>query len=75
MTQAVSSTESSDDGKEFPSGSEGYSDSNSSSNTRGKIIGKMRDNFRGVKKKGIQNMDYFMTLLNLKYEIRSKIPK
>ena len=48
----VSSSESSDGGKEFPSGSEGYSDSNSSSNTRGKIIGKMRDNFRGAKKKG-----------------------
>ena len=52
--QAISTTDSSDDDKEeFPSGSEGYSDSNCSSNTRGKIIGKMRDNFCHTKKKGI----------------------
>ena len=36
----------------MPSGSEEYSD-NGSSKTRGKIIGKMRDNFRQAKNKGI----------------------
>ena len=47
--QAISTSESSDsEGKDMPSGSEGYSD-NGSSNTRGKIIGKMRDNFRQTK--------------------------
>ena len=61
--QAISTTDSSDDDKEkFPSGSEGYSDSNCSSNTRGKIIGKMRDNFRQTKKKGISEVTFKNTL-------------
>ena len=53
MIQAVSNSESSGSERvEMPSGSEEYSD-NGSSKTRGKIIGKMRDNFRQAKNKGI----------------------